>query len=177
MLELSTAVFRRREGKRAQLWEFQRVAKSTHGTRKIQFLALFGLGYGLAILKIKIQVCSNPPTFFHNFKTMNWKSQKISHESTNMTFLDAVGPIAISLQFGYNDSLKIKGRSGTSSQVCGRRRYVQFIISKNTQGQKKTSKFSGKTQAKKSKTQYFANCRRLPQTWDDVPDLPFIFSN
>ena len=43
---------------------FQHVAKSPLGTRKSQFLALYGLKYELEISKIKIQVGSNQPIFF-----------------------------------------------------------------------------------------------------------------
>ena len=43
------------------------VTKSPLGTRKFQFVALFGLKYGIAMPKIKIDVCSNLPIFFSNF--------------------------------------------------------------------------------------------------------------
>ena len=43
------------------------VTKSPLGTRKFQFVALFGLRYGIAISKIEIQVCSNPHIFFLDF--------------------------------------------------------------------------------------------------------------
>ena len=43
------------------------VTKSPLGTRKFQFVALFGLRYGIAISNIKIQVCSNPHIFFSDF--------------------------------------------------------------------------------------------------------------
>ena len=43
------------------------VTKSPLGTRKFQFVALFGLIYGIAISKIEIQVCSNHIYFFFKF--------------------------------------------------------------------------------------------------------------
>ena len=57
----------RRERRRVELLVFQHVAKTPLGTRKIQFVALFGLRYGIAISKIEIQVCSNPHIFFFRF--------------------------------------------------------------------------------------------------------------
>ena len=64
---LPTVVLGRRERRRVELLVFQHVAKSPLGTRKFQFVALFGLKYGIAMPKIKIDVCSNLPIFFSYF--------------------------------------------------------------------------------------------------------------